>query len=414
MARRIFWGVLIAIIIGLGVLVWVVFRAGWASFGPSQNITDFIPRALQNGAVLPGEEVGMPLNLEAGFTLGLYAENVVGSRVLALDPQGVLFVSLTSEGQVVALLDQNKDGFAETQEAVLTNLRKPHGLVFYEENGTWYLFVAEEHQVSRYTYDQFSRIASSPQKLFDLPADGGHFTRTIGIGPDKKLYTSVGSSCNVCVESNPFRGAILQSDLDGSNLRVWASGLRNTVFFVFGAALSQSGSPIIFGTDNGRDWLGDDAPPDELNLILADQDYGWPYCYGNNMHDEDFDPRGIVSCATKTPALADLPAHSAALGIQQITSSAWPEDWQNNFLIAYHGSWNRSEPTGYKVVRLSHAEKGDLYEQSDFLSGWLQSSMLPLGPDSALGRPVDLLFNSSGQLYISDDKAGVIYIVTPK
>lgn len=413
MARRIFWGVLIAIIIGLGVLVWVVFRAGWASFGPSAGIVNLIPRALQNTNALPGEKVDMPLTLAAGFTLGLYAENVVGARVLALDPNGVLFVSLTSEGQVVALVDQNKDGFAETQEAVLTNLRKPHGLVFYKENGTWYLFVAEEHQVSRYTYDQFSRIASSPQKLFDLPADEGRFTRTLGIGPDKKLYISVGSSCNVCVESHPFRAAILQSDLDGSNVHVWASGLRNSVFFIFAQQLAQDGSPVIFATDNGRDWLGDDAPPDELNIIMAEQDYGWPYCYGNNTHDEDFDPKGIIDCASKTPALADLPAHSAALGIQQITSPAWPEEWQNDFLIAYHGSWNRSVPTGYKVVRLSHAEKGDLFTEEDFLSGWLQESNRIFGPDSALGRPVDLHIADNGQLFISDDKAGVIYVVTP-
>lgn len=413
MAKRIIWGVLIVLVVGIGVLTWVVFRAGWASFGPSENIADFIPRALQNGTVLPGGEVDMPLTLEDGFTLGLYAENLVGPRVLALDPQGILFVSLTSEGQVVALLDQNKDGFAETQEAVLTNLRKPHGLAFYKEGSTWYLYVAEEHQVSRYTYDEFSRIASSPQKLFDLPSDEGHFTRTLGIGPDNKLYISVGSSCNVCTEVNAFRASILQSDLDGSNLRVWAKGLRNTVFFVFGEELSQDGSPVIFGTDNGRDWLGDDAPPDELNIILADQDYGWPYCYGNNTHDEDFDPRGTVSCATKTPALADLPAHSAALGIQQITSSAWPEDWQNDFLLAYHGSWNRSEPTGYKVVHLSHSDTGDTYTSDDFLSGWLQTSSRIFGPDSALGRPVDLLISDNGQLYISDDKAGVIYVITP-
>lgn len=413
MRRRIIWGLILVLLVGLLVLGWIAFRAGWASIGPTESLSNIIPRGSQNTQTLPGQEVNMLLTVVDGFSLGLYADHLVGPRVLALDPKGIIFASLTSEGQVVALIDQNKDGFAETQEAVLTNLRKPHGLVFYQEGNEWFLFVAEEHQVSRYSYDPFSRIASSPQKLFELPADGGHFTRTLGIGPDKKLYTSVGSSCNVCVETSPYRAAILQSNLDGSNLRVWASGLRNTVFFVFAQELGQDGSPVLLGTDNGRDWLGDNAPPDELNLILENQDYGWPYCYGNNVHDGSFDSKGVVDCSTKTPTLSDLPAHSAALGIRQITSSAWPEDWQDDFLIAYHGSWNRSVPTGYKVVHLSHAATGDRYESEDFLSGWLQASSRVFGPDSALGRPVDLLLAENGQLYISDDKAGVIYVVTP-
>lgn len=406
----------IAIVLGVAtifVLAGVVLYASqalWASLGPRHDISLNIPLASESSGLPPsGKPTDMPLEVANGYNIALFAINLTGPRVLAFDPAGALVTSIPSLGRVVVLLDQDEDGFAETNKPIIEGLNNPHGLAFSDT----FLYVAEEHQVSRYIYSPEAHAVGDQQVLFSLPSGGGHSTRTVVIGPDGKLYTSVGSSCNVCVEEDPHRAAILQSELDGGNLHVWANGLRNTVFFVApeGADPDSFG---FFGTDNGRDWLGDDAPPDELNIITEGQNYGWPYCYGQYVHDDDFDPDHTVDCMDKRlPSLYDIPAHSAALGIRQVPSEGWPIQWQGDFLVAYHGSWNRTEPTGYKVVRISHSETGDFYTQEDFITGWLEESQVYLGPDHALGRPVDLLFGTQDELYISDDKAGVIYVVTP-
>jgi glucose/arabinose dehydrogenase len=217
----------------------------------------------------------------------------------------------------------------------------------------------------------------------------------------EKLLISVGSSSNVSHEEDWRRAKILTADTDGGNLRTFASGLRNAVFMAIHPVTGQ-----VWATEMGRDFLGDDLPPDEINIVEEGRDYGWPVCYGKNIHDTDFDDTpGPNPCIEKAASYIDIPAHSAPLGLAFIPEKGWPKEYWHDLLVAYHGSWNRSEPTGYKIVRYKLDRKGNLLGEEDFISGWLTEN------NRALGRPVDILVCPGGIMYVSDDKAGVIYRV---
>lgn len=342
---------------------------------------------------------GFPLKLSDGFSLSIFAKNLVDPRVLSWDPFGNLLVSIPSEGKVVALPDKNRDGQADDEIEVIRNLNKPHGIVFHPLNKK--LYIAETDQVAVYDYDEISLKATNKKKIIDLPGGGNHFSRTIGFGPDGRLYISVGSSCNVCVEKDSRRAKILVANADGSDLKEYASGLRNSVFFTWHPVTKE-----LWATEMGRDLIGDDIPPDEINIIKEGADFGWPICYGKNVEDKSFSPN--KGCKESVSSHIDLQAHSAPLGLAFISSS-WPEEYRGDLLVSYHGSWNRSVPTGYKVVRIKLDEKGNYEGVEDFITGWLDNVS---SAEGALGRPVDLLFGSDGALYISDDKVGVIYSVT--
>lgn len=234
----------------------------------------------------------------------------------------------------------------------------------------------------------------------DLPAGGNHFSRSIGFGPDGKLYVSIGSSCNVCIEKDPRRAKIYVSNPDGTDVRQFASGLRNSVFFTWHPKTRE-----MWATDMGRDLLGDNIPPEEVNILRDGGFYGWPYCYGANVNDRSFDSSDTAQkkCAESIPPHITFQAHSAPLGLTFIPDS-WPKAYRGDVLVSYHGSWNRSEPTGYKIVRFDLDSAFQNTQESDFLTGFLQGG-------GAIGRPVDVLFDAKGILYISDDKSGVIYRV---
>ncbi len=349
-----------------------------------------------------------PLLLPRGFTIDTYAEDLGKPRVLALAPDGTLVVSIPAEGKVVALPDDDKDGWADSQLTIVSGLNKPHGLAFRCQSGKCQLFIAETNKVVVYDYDQTSRRASNPQKIVDLPAGGRHWTRTIKIvnfNGQEKLLIAVGSSCDVCLEDDWRRAKILQANLDGSDLQEFASGLRNAVFFIQHPLTGE-----IWATEMGRDMLGDELPPDEINIVRPGKNYGWPFCYGKQVHDTDFDQRRYVRnpCLDTEPSYIDIPAHSAPLGLAFIPySSDWPARYQGDLLVAYHGSWNRTVPRGYKIKRFKLDQQGRVLGQADFISGWLQRGV-------SLGRPVDILVLLGGIIYISDDKAGVIYRVVYK
>jgi glucose/arabinose dehydrogenase len=232
------------------------------------------------------------------------------------------------------------------------------------------------------------------EPLFDLPSGDGHFTRTIKIR-DGSLYVSVGSSCNVCYEEDERRSTILKCGLEpGSDCTIFASGTRNAVGFVF----DDAGK--IYATENSRDWLGNDLPPDEINLIEEGGDYGWPICYGKSIHDTDFDKNTYIRdpCSDKKPSFVDLQAHSAPLGLAIYDGDQFPEEYRGDLFVAYHGSWNRDEPTGYKVVSIDTQTR----EVRDFATGWLQEN-------NVLGRPVDVIVADDESLFVSDDNSGKIY-----
>lgn len=366
------------------------------------------------------------LSLPDGFSIKAFAEKLEDPRVIAFDPAGNMVVSETSAGKVILLKDGNKDGIADETKVLLENLNKPHGLAFYNNGKSDFLYVAETNKVSRYLYDgkNSAILSKTVEDITDLPADGEHFTRTIAIGKNLlkepiisgpmgaatmspiKLYISVGSSCNACIENTWKRAAMLESDPEGTFTAQFASGLRNAVFFVFHPKTGE-----IWATEMGRDYLGDDLPPDEVDIIRFGKSYGWPYCYGDKVRDLKFIdpiPQGnswvITNDCSKTESpVVKISAHSAPLGLAFVTNKKWPAEWQNNLLVAYHGSSNRTTPVGYKIARFIVDEKGNVSGSADFITGWLGNS------GKIYGRPVDLKFGPDGALYVSDDTAGVIY-----
>lgn len=340
------------------------------------------------------EAMQTPLQLPPGFRLTIFAKSLGRPRDLEFSPQGTLLVSVPEKGSVLALPDKNGDGRADRVKAILTGLNKPHGLAFYEGK----LFVAEETQVVRYNWNDATLSATRDKVLFQLPRGGNHVTRSLVFNRRGQLFVSLGSTCNVCYEKQEWLAAVIASNKDGINPRLFAKGLRNSVFLAVNPNTDE-----VWAGDMGRDFLGDDLPPEEINIIREGENYGWPICYGNKIHDTDFDKNKYLRdpCADTEAPIFEYQAHAAPLGLAFIDSAQFPQDWQGDLLVAYHGSWNRSTQSGYKVVRL--IVKGDTITGSeDFLTGFLQGN-------GALGRPVDVAFDKGGSLYVSDDKAGVIY-----
>lgn len=372
------------------VFYWKNLRGSWPAIKPPA------------GNVVNDIEVGNAvLTLPEDFSISIFAKDIPGARVMKFDGFGNMWISQTKKG-IISLVEV-QDGEAVGTHAVLRNLRNPHGLVFDPQN-PFMLYFAEEDKISRVgIYSD-----SEPEKIADLPAGGEHDTRTLGFGPDGRLYVSIGSSCNACIESDERRAAIYSMNKDGSDFREFARGLRNAVFFTWSEVDGR-----MWATEMGRDLLGDDRPPDEINIVVEGGNYGWPFCYGQNIHDTDFNPVKSLRdngaskntpCVDFLPAYIDLQAHSAPLGVAFVPeSTAWPEEYWYDLIVAYHGSWNRTIPTGYKLVRIKLDAFGNVEGMEDFVTGWLT------GEYEALGRPVDIVIQRDGTLYISDDKAGVIY-----
>jgi glucose/arabinose dehydrogenase len=383
----------VAGIIWAGVFAYRNLRGVGPAVGPSLS-------TVQPGGTneqLPTNTTGIPLTIPDGFSLSIFARSLGGPRVLRWDPAGTLLVSIPGRGQVVALPDANRDGTSDETIVVAADLRSPHGLAFHDGK----LYIAETEGVSVYDYDTSSKKAANKKKIIDLPAGGNHFSRTIDFGPDGKLYIAVGSSCNVCREKDTRRAKILVVNADGSDLREYATGLRNSVFFIWDT------TGRLWATDMGRDLIGDDIPPDEINIIEDGKFYGWPYCYGKQVWDTTFDKSQEAKdrCSGSVPSFIDLQAHSAPLGLRFIADS-WGRDLAGDLLVSYHGSWNRTSPTGYKIVRIKLGSNGTYESTEDFATGWLGDARAASG---AYGRPVDIIFDEDGVGYISDDKAGVIY-----
>lgn len=305
-------------------------------------------------------------------------------------------MTLTRAGKVVALPDGNDDGVADSVVTVARGLDRPHGIAFY--NG--YVYIAETGKIIKFKQDRKSlKLVDNDVVVPDLPTKGdGHFTRTIAFGPDGKMYVSVGSSCNVCEEKDRRRSAILRFDPDGANPEIYAEGLRNAVGIVFHPVTDE-----LFVTDNGRDWLGNDLPPDEVNRIVQGAHYGWPYCYEKRIADKTFSKKGF--CAKTKPPVIEFQAHSAPLGLRFYDGGMFPGKYNGALFIAFHGSWNRDDPTGYKIVLARTRDNVPTGTHEDFITGWLNEGVRS-------GRPVDLIQDTAGALLISDDFAGVIYRVT--
>lgn len=336
----------------------------------------------------------LPLKIHKGFNIETFAQNLSNARDLVFSPQGTLLVSSPNLGKVLALPDKDGDLAADDVIDVLTGLDMPHGIAFYNEK----LFVAEETRVVGYTWDEENMVTKEDKILFSLPSGGRHFTRTITFNQEGDMFISIGSTCDVCFEKHPWLAGVIISDSEGKNPRLFAKGLRNAVFITVNPTTNE-----LWGTEMGRDFLGDDLPPDEINIIEQGKDYGWPVCFGNKVYDVKFGQESKEYCQNTEPPVYEIAAHSAPLGLYFIDSSQFPNSWQGDLLVAYHGSWNRSTPIGYKIVRLK-IDGNKVAGEEDFLTGFLEGFQ-------AFGRPVDLAFDGKGNLFISDDKAGVVYVV---
>ncbi len=351
----------------------IVLKNGFGDVRPALLPPKPLPTSNRN-KITP---VNLPLTLPAGYTIGFFAQDLGGIRDLQFSPGGTLLVSVTSSGKVIALVDDR--GHAKAQD-ILTGLRNPHGLAFH--NGK--LYVAEETRLVKYAWNEQNLSATLDKVLFDLPIAGEHFTRSILFDKSGRLYVSIGSTCNVCNEGDPRYAAILMADSDEGSPKVFATGLRNSVFMALNPATNE-----VWATDMGRDFLGDNLPPDEINIIKSGKNYGWPNCYSNKIPDTNFNStNAATTCASTEPPIYQIQAHSAPLGLTFINSAQFPSDWQGDLLMAYHGSWNRSVPDGYKVVHMK-VKGNQILGEEDFLNGFLQDSQ-------AIGRPVDLIFDKAG------------------
>ena len=367
-------------------------------------------RQLTGGATTNEETVDQQLHTVPGFHIELFADNVPNARWLAVTRRGDVIVSQPKRGKVSLLkADSNRDGRADGQRVLLDGLNRPHGLFLYED----WLYIAEGDGVGRVLFDHSDgRQAGSYQRIVSGLADrGGHWTKTIAMGPDGWIYLSSGSSCNACIEEDQQRATIMRFRPDGSDLEIYATGLRNSVGFDWSP---KDGA--LYATDNGRDWLGDDFPPDELNRIEKGAFYGWPYANGDRVADPlftrdeesgvDTGPEIEQKIADSRPPVHAFPAHNAPLGITFLRSPAQPAAYRDAALVALHGSWNRSVKDGYKVVSLHWDEQGHI-EQRDFAWGFLSANR-----QHVIGRPVAIAEDASGNIYLSDDYAGAVYRVS--
>jgi len=369
------------LLVALAVLLLAGFYSG-RSFLSQVNFTGFVGQGGVAGVQVP-----------PGFTVKVFAAGLDGPRFIAFGPDGVLYVAERRAGRIVALPDADADGRADALRPFAANLGQPHSLVWHE--GAW--FVGVPTGIVRLRDADGDGAAEEQEAIIDdLPPGGAHSTRTVAFLPDGRMVVSVGSSCNVCREEDPRRAAILvYDDASGGNARLFAAGLRNAV----GLAVHPS-TGDLWATNNGRDLMGDDTPPETLYVVREGGRYGWPACHAGNIPDPQFG--GPAACDGVEPPLIEMQAHMAPLGLAFYTAAAFPEAYRGDLFVALHGSWNRPEPVGYKVVRVPLEGGAPAGPVEDFATGWLADG-------EVRGRPVGLAVGPDGALYVSDDRGGFVY-----
>ncbi|WP_127136814.1 PQQ-dependent sugar dehydrogenase [Flagellimonas oceanensis] len=342
------------------------------------------------------------LNFPDGFSIDVYAENIEGARSMAMGADGTLFVGTRNEGKVYALKDTDGDYRADETYTIASDLEQPNGVAF--KDGA--LYVAAVSRMFKYS-DIESQLNNpqQPELIYDdYPTEFHHGWKYIAFGPDDKLYVPVGAPCNICDSATVDKryASITRMDPDGSNREIVAHGVRNTVGFTWHPDTDE-----LWFTDNGRDMMGDDVPPGELNkLTEVGQHFGYPFCHGGTVKDPEYGDQR--PCSDFVPPVQPLGAHVAALGVKFGKGPMFPDSYTGQAFLAEHGSWNRSSKVGYRVT-LVKLENGEAVSYEPFIDGWLDEES-----QEAFGRPVDLLFLEDGSLLISDDEGDAIYRVTYK
>ncbi|MDO9049788.1 MAG: PQQ-dependent sugar dehydrogenase [Methylobacter sp.] len=345
------------------------------------------------------QDILKQLHVPAGFTLSIFADNLPNARSLALGDNGVVFVGTGSEGAIYAVQDSNNDGVADQRYVIASHLYMPNGVAYKDGS----LYVAEVNRIIR--FDRITEQLANPPKpavVYDqFPSEQHHGWKYLRFGPDNKLYTTVGAPCNICEPEKPIYSSLVRLNADGSGFEILARGIRSSVGFDW-----QPETNALFFTDNGRDYMGDDLPPDELNQWTTNgEHFGFPYCHGGDIPDPEF--ATAKKCHKFTAPVWKFKAHMAPLGLHFYRGKQFPIEFRNQLFVAEHGSWNRSEPQGYRVAMVKFNQGKPIAEQV-FIDGWLSKD------GTVLGRPVDILEMPDGSLLISDDKLGIIYKVEYK
>jgi glucose/arabinose dehydrogenase len=338
------------------------------------------------------------ISLPSGFVISVYAQNLANARSMTRGENGTIFVGTRKAGKVYGVIDRNGDHKADETVILAQGMNMPNGVAF--KNGA--LYVAEVNRILKFDNIE-SRLHDPPEPVVvrdDFPEDQHHGWKFIGFGPDGMLYVPVGAPCNVCERSDKRYASIMRMKPNGTDLEIFAHGVRNTVGFDWHPNTAE-----LWFTDNGRDWLGDDLPPDELNHAPSrGLHFGFPYCHAGNIPDPKFGSKR--DCHEFVPPAIRLGPHVAALGMTFYTGKMFPAAYRNQIIIAEHGSWNRTVPIGYRLTVVRLAENQAMsYEV--FAEGWLQRG-------KAWGRPVDVLVMPDGALMVSDDRAGAIYRISYK
>jgi glucose/arabinose dehydrogenase len=377
----------------IGAVVWLVLATRAIAAQPDQ------PPPLQFHQVQsPGW--ALPLEVPNGFTVDEVASGLTSPRFMALDTDGSLVVAEHTEGKVVRLRDTRGTGHFDLRQDVASDLTYVHSVVFMDGQ----LYAAAEDRIVKLSNFSADGHAGIVQTLVEsLPAGArdlyGHRTRTLLPGPDHKLYVSVGSACDVCVDDNPLRATVARMNPDGSNLEIVATGLRNSVGIAF---RPEAPEPELWGADMGRNNISPDVPPDELNLIRQGVDYGWPYCFGDAQPDPQLGDADRCS-VTEVPRFM-FPPHWAPLGLVFYAGNMFPSEYRGDALVAFHGSapdQTGDVRGGYRVMRV-HFSDGQPVWMQDLLRGFIIGT-------GHWGRPVGLVIAPDGSVLLSDDWGGRIF-----
>ncbi|WP_242916284.1 PQQ-dependent sugar dehydrogenase [Pontibacter liquoris] len=337
------------------------------------------------------------IKLPAGFRIDYYAKDVENARSMAMSPSGILFVGTRSNDKVFAVIDKDKDGKADEVVVVASGLNTPNGVALKDGD----LYVAEINRILRYR-DIENTFRNKPK--FEVvndkfPSDEHHGWKYIAFGPDGKLYVPVGAPCNICKSEKPIYASITRMNADGTGLEVYAAGVRNSVGMDWNPA-----TKALYFTDNGRDMLGDNTPPDELNRATEKgQNFGYPYCHAGTISDPEFGKEH--DCSEFVKPVRTLSPHGASLGLKFYTGNMFPAEYKNQIFIAEHGSWNRSQKIGYRLMLARQDANGNVTSYEPFAQGWLEGQ-------KEWGRPVDVLVMKDGSLLVSDDANNAIYRIT--
>ena len=338
------------------------------------------------------------IKLPEGFNIEVFASGIKDARSLAIGKNGVVFVGNRREDKVYAVVDTDNDFKAEKKYVIVEGLNMPNGIALRGND----LYVAEVNRVLRFNniYQNYKNKPDYEVIYDEYPTDRHHGWKYIAFGPSGKLYVPVGAPCNICDSEKPVYATITRMNPDGSNMEIYAEGVRNTVGFAWHPETDE-----LWFTDNGRDRMGDNKPPDELNHAPEKgMHFGYPYCHGDDISDPKFGKN--KDCENYTKPAQELGPHVAALGMIFYTGDMFPDKYQNSILIAEHGSWNRSSKIGYRVMFVKlDGNKTQTYKP--FAKGWLQG-------EDVWGRPVDIKQLPDGSILLSDDYADAIYRISYK